>query len=203
MTTNNLQFAEDEKEISPKIKKERLRAYMKEKRGLIDNRDAKERLCIERFFAWLSLQTAGAGMRRNFFVYLSFSSEMPTDELIERLKKTGQGVYCPRVEQGEMLAAAYDGEDFALSTLGIREPTGARFLGEMDYAIIPLLAADERGSRLGYGGGYYDRYLKDKPSVKRVGIAFDNQILKTLPTEPWDEPLDVLITDLRTLTFVR
>jgi 5-formyltetrahydrofolate cyclo-ligase len=93
-----------------------------------------------------------------------------------------------------MLAVPY-GDDFPLSSYGIREPVGQAFLGEMDYIVTPLLAVDLSGNRLGYGGGYYDRYFKKHPKALRVGYCFDFQIVNEVYAEPWDEKIDYIVTD--------
>lgn len=118
MITNKLRFVETESESVEESKK-RLRAYMKERRGENENRDVKELLLAENLFKVLESQTKGAGTRRTAFVYLSFSSEAPTDKLIETLQNADWKVFCPRIENGEMLAAEY-GEDCSLSDYGIR-----------------------------------------------------------------------------------
>lgn len=88
--------------------------------------------------------------------------------------------------------------------MGIREPVGEALKGAPDYVITPLLAADEKGNRLGYGKGYYDRYLAKYPTAVRIGYAFDFQILHEVPTNERDEKLDVLVTDKRVVfTFAR
>ena len=74
------------------------------------------------------------------FVYLSFSSEAPTDKLVQRLEENGVRVYAPVLKNGEMFAVEHQ-EDFTLSDYGIREPVGDPFYGDCDVAIVPLLAA--------------------------------------------------------------
>lgn len=194
MTTNKLRFVE-ENGGSVFERKARLRAYMKSRRGDNENRDVKEELLIENFFK--ALEEKGLQNAENFFVYLSFSSEAPTDKLIEELLERGKTVYCPRTLDGEMFAVLY-GEDFTVSSLGIREPVGEIYQGVIDVAVIPLLAVDRLGNRLGYGKGYYDRYLKDKP-CKRVGYCFDFQIVEKIPMAETDERMDILVTDKQTV----
>ena len=162
---------------------------MKLRRADNENRDVKETLLLENF-----LQTIGEAEGKNFFVYLSYSSEAPTDLLISKLLTLGAKVYSPRIEDKQMLAVPY-GDDFALSSYGIREPVGQAFLGEMDYIVTPLLAVDLSGNRLGYGGGYYDRYFKKHPKALRVGYCFDFQIVNEVYAEPWDEKIDYIVTD--------
>ena len=62
-------------------------------------------------------------------------------------------------------------------------------------AIVPMLAVDEQGGRLGYGGGYYDRFFEENREILKIGYAFDFQILDTVPTEETDIPLDIIVTD--------
>ena len=145
MITDKFSFVE-KRESSAAERKASLRTYMKRRRGENENRDIKESLLVENFFA------GGFAEKESFFVYLSFSSEAPTDKLIARLTAAGKRIYAPRAE-GKEMAAVPLGEDFSLSPYGIREPLGSPWAGSIDVAVVPLLAADEQGNRLGYGGG--------------------------------------------------
>ena len=174
--------------------KSQLRAYMKKQRTLVDNKDVKERLMIDQFFAALKAQ--GKAQANTFFVYMSYSSEARTDGLIAALKEQGKQVYAPCVD-GEQMQAVLIGEDFSLSDMGIREPVGQPFDGEVDVVVLPLLAVDEKGNRLGYGGGYYDRYLQKHPTSYTVGFAYDCQVVKSVPHEATDIPLCAIVTDKR------
>ena len=214
MTTTNLKIATKE-ELPLAQQKKNLRRFMKERRANNENRDVKELLMIENLLSTLGVfsqkeeeKSAREGVKsakeeaksesRVCFCYLSFSSEAPTDKLIERLKEQGFLVCCPRVENGEMVAVELS-EDYTISFLGIREPIGQAYTGQIDYVITPLLAVDEQGNRLGYGGGFYDRFFKANPQAKRIGYAFDFQIIKQVPTEAQDEKLDCIVTEKRTL----
>ena len=183
----------DENEISLAERKASVRAYMKSKRAENTNRDVKTRLAAENFFRLLE-EMGIAGTRLSAFVYLSYSSELSTEPLIEECLERGIAIYAPRVEGKEMSAVLY-GEDFMISGQGIREPIGEAFDGDVDIVIVPLLAVDEYGNRLGYGGGYYDRYLDKHSKSLKVGYCFDFQVLKEVPKEDGDVPLDVLVTD--------
>jgi len=200
MNTREFQISSISEE-SVGTRKKSLRAYMKKRRADNENRDVKETLLIENFFALLSRifpETDGAGMRRNVFIYLSFSSEAPTDLLIETLQENGYKVYCPKVEGNEMVAVEY-GEDFTISPMRIREPIGQAFDGEIDCIVTPLLAVDKKGTRLGYGGGYYDRFFEKHKEAKRIGYAFDFQVLDSVPSEEWDVKLEYTVTDKRVI----
>ena len=157
------------------------------------NRDVKEERLIEHFCKAVFGENYHPGTRLTFFIYLSFFREAPTDGLIERLLADGHRVCCPRIENGNMLAVEY-GEDFALSDYGIREPVGEVYQGEIDVAVIPFLAVDKQGNRLGYGGGYYDRFLETS-TAKRVAFGYAFQVVREVPTESWDQKMDVIVTD--------
>lgn len=196
MNNTSLRFLDGLDQKTVEERKNALRSYMKERRGNNENRDVKERLLIENFYRTIFGDSMGAGTRLNVFVYLSFSSEAPTDGLIERLRLDGHNVYCPRIEKGEMQAVLY-GEDFTLSSYGIREPIGEIYEGNIDVAVLPLLAVDKQGHRLGYGKGYYDRYLRLRPKMKRIAYAFDFQVLDSVPCSDLDESADMIVTDKR------
>ncbi|HCE71390.1 MAG TPA: 5-formyltetrahydrofolate cyclo-ligase, partial [Ruegeria sp.] len=75
---------------------------------------------------------------------------------------------------------------------------------EPEILIVPLVAFDSRGGRLGYGGGFYDRTLQGlraKRATLAIGFAFDAQEAEALPLEPTDQPLDMVVTESRVLSF--
>lgn len=188
----NLRFVEDVQE-DINVSKKRFRAYMKEVRSAIDNRDVKEELLQKKTLSFLE-EHSKTVQEKKVFVYLSFSSEASTDTLIDKLLKRGYDVYCPRTENGVMTAVSY-GEDFTLSAFGTREPIGETLTVAPDFVIIPLLAVDKQGNRLGYGKGFYDAYLRKYPTAKRIGYCFSCQIRKEIPHTEQDEKLDVIISE--------
>ena len=101
-----------------------------------------------------------------------------------------------------MQAVLY-GEDMQLSSLGIREPVGAAYEGKMDIAITPMFAVDESGNRLGYGGGYYDRFLRSHKETLAIAYGYDFQIVKSVPTEPFDERVGAIVTDKRIIKITK
>ena len=82
-----------------------------------------------------------------------------------------------------------------LNERGIREPVGEETDEEMHFAIVPLLAVDRQGNRLGYGGGYYDRYFAKYKSTVRIGYCYDFQIMQSVPHTETDVPLEYIVTD--------
>ncbi len=195
-----LRFIEEKEECSVEERKKRLRKHMKERRANNENRDVKETLLLENTITALTALGLDGG-KTNVFCYLSYSSEAPTDRLIASLQELGYAVYCPRVE-GQDMQAVLCGEDFTLSELRIREPIGELFEGKMHVAIVPFLAVDRQGNRLGYGGGYYDRYFEKNPQTKRIAYGFDFQVQQSVPTIDTDKPMDCIVTD-KQIVYIR
>ena len=85
---------------------------------------------------------------------------------------------------------------------GLRQPGAEQAELTPDIVLVPLLAFDRRGGRLGYGAGYYDvalRRMRQRGPVAAIGIAFDEQEFPEVPQEPQDEPLDTILTPLRVI----
>lgn len=138
----------------------------------------------------------------SYFIYNSFGAEVPTMPVIKKLLAEGKRVYLPRVENSDMVAVCYQQDvPMSESNYGIFEPTGEAYEGNIDVVILPLLAATKEGDRLGYGGGYYDRYLAKHPQSLKIGISYDEQIVENVYAQSHDIKLDMLITDKRILTF--
>ena len=135
----------------------------------------------------------------SFFIYNSFNYEASTREIIRELVAAGKDVYLPRVENGEICAVPYG--ETRRGAFGIEEPMGDVQNIVPEVTIAPLLAVNGRGYRLGYGGGYYDRYFKNNPTLK-VGIGYDFQMAE-FEEEPFDVGLDVFISERGMYTFGR
>lgn len=140
----------------------------------------------------------GLDKYRSYFIYRSFSSEAGTGKLTEYLIREGKELFFPIVREKEMFAVGYTGK-FKEGCFGIEEPEGEIYSGNIDVAIIPLLAVDGRGYRIGYGGGYYDRFLKGRNCLK-IAYCFDFQVLDEVPREGFDVRADAVLTDKR---FIR
>ncbi|MDE7379949.1 MAG: 5-formyltetrahydrofolate cyclo-ligase [Clostridia bacterium] len=136
-----------------------------------------------------------------FFIYYSFGSEADTHQLISRLFDMGKRVFLPRVEGGQIVAVEYTGQPLLKGAFGISEPQGQAFDGEIDVCAAPLLAVDERGFRLGYGGGYYNRYFALHPQVIKAGIGFNLQFTEQSFAEEHDVPLDCFVSERGIISF--
>ena len=94
-----------------------------------------------------------------------------------------------------------EGDALTEAGFGVREPAGGDAVTPVILA-VPLLAFDDDGNRLGYGGGYYDRTLRSLRTtgdVLAVGVAYDEQEVPCVPIDGRDEPLDLIVTDRRTI----
>ena len=140
------------------------------------------------------------------FIYVNFRSELETLELIQLCLSQGKRVAVPLVDASAVsmipLQIQDPEKDLVPGYYGIPEPDPQKSLRvaarEIDAAIIPGSVFDINGGRLGYGGGYYDRFLvNDAPQAKRVGFAFEMQVIENVPVQPHDQPLDILITEKR------
>lgn len=101
----------------------------------------------------------------------------------------------------EALSNSVRGNVMIEGAFGISEPPlTAKVVpnSEVDVWLIPALAFDERGVRLGRGGGFYDRFLAESAGV-RIGVGYDSMILKQLPCDEWDQSMDLIVTERRLL----
>ena len=137
---------------------------------------------------------------RTVHLFASFGSEVETLPIVERLLASGRRPVLPVVlrETWTMKHAAIAGlDDLAPGFKGILEPTDGCTCagpGEVDLVIVPGVAFDRQGGRLGYGGGFYDRFLAECPAP-RIALAFSMQIVEAVPCEECDLPIDVILTE--------
>jgi 5-formyltetrahydrofolate cyclo-ligase len=135
-------------------------------------------------------------------VYLSFGSEVLTDDLILWGWGEGKRLAVPlcRPVSRKLIACRIEGfDELELGHYGIREPRANLIRpippDEIDAVIVPAVAFDRQGHRLGYGGGYYDRFLPGAPRAMRIGVAFARQIVAKIPTDPHDVGMDRIVTE--------
>lgn len=175
--------------------KDDLRDKYKIKRRYFGNivREEADRNILENFMA-------AYGGYESYFIYRSFGSEASTRLIPEELLAQGKRVFLPRTE-GDMIVPVPYGQ-VKRGRFGIEEPTGVAYEGSIDVAVVPLLAVNSRGYRLGYGGGYYDRFLRDK-NILKVGLGYRFQLTDEFEEDAWDEPLDEFICERGIFRFGR
>ena len=135
--------------------------------------------------------------------YASIGAELGTDEFIRRVLEDGKTLLLPRVERGGLrLYEVRDVvRDLAPGTWRIREPIPGLCPtadpDRVDFALVPGVAFDRRGWRLGYGGGFYDRLLSGGLAEKTplISGAFEVQVVDEVPVDPHDVPVDAVVTE--------
>lgn len=131
----------------------------------------------------------------NILFYHSLPDEVQTGRAIE-LWSHSKNIYLPVVDGDELRIRKYDKELLKKGSYDILEPQGEdlRDLSVIDLVIVPGVAFDKKGNRLGRGKGYYDRLLKNIKAVK-IGICYDFQIADKIPADEHDVPLDGIICE--------
>lgn len=136
---------------------------------------------------------------KRVFCYLSLPEEVQTDIIIERALKEGKKVFAPALKNNEILPARLkDLKMVEIGPLGIRQPeqSAVDAKTQLDLIIVPGLAFDRKLFRLGFGKGYFDRFLtRYKGKVPLIGLGFSEQLVERLLVDPWDVPLDEVLTD--------
>ena len=134
-------------------------------------------------------------------IFLSFGSEVRTDYIIEWLWQQKKRVLAPlcKPETREMAVYAIKTfDDVAPGYFGIREPKQDILKPVakqgIDLIAVPAAAFDRRGHRVGYGGGYYDRFLADM-DVPKIGLAFSCQLVPKVPSDRFDQPVQGIVTE--------
>lgn len=166
------------------------------KRQLSDTEKAE---AAERCFARVERREEFASARR-ILVYSSLPDEISTTRFLERWKEKKE-LFLPRVAGDNLEITAYRPEELAPGAFGISEPSalGTLDIREMDAVIVPGVAFDRSGNRLGRGKGYYDRLLAGSSCVK-IGVGYQCQLLPDpLPAAPHDVRMDIVVTDRETL----
>lgn len=132
-------------------------------------------------------------------VYASLPDEISTDEFISRWYGRKQ-IFLPRVNGDDLDILPYRPGDTAEGAFGIEEPTGneCHDISEMDLVVVPAMAFDRRGNRLGRGRGFYDRLLHNA-TCPLIGAAYAIQIVERIPAEPHDIKIPTIVTDEETI----
>ncbi|RNB91507.1 5-formyltetrahydrofolate cyclo-ligase [Brevibacillus fluminis] len=140
---------------------------------------------------------------KTVMVFYPFRDEIDTRPFLAHAQKRGQEVWLPYtdMENKRIIPYVYTGEDcLKLGTYGIYEPDIARCepadVAKLDAVVLPGVAFDRSGGRMGYGAGYYDRFLAGLPGVPLlIGLSFDVQVVDEVPTEPHDFRVPYIATE--------
>jgi len=145
---------------------------------------------------------------KNIMFYVSFNNEVNTQEIIkELLSKKGKTIIVPYTIKDDFrlhISELKDFNELEPKTFGILEPKDLYIRefnsDKLDIVIVPGIAFDKKSHRIGYGYGYYDRFLKTiKKGTVKIGLAFDFQLVEKIPKEKHDVPMDIVVTDKEVL----
>ena len=135
---------------------------------------------------------------KTVLLYWSMDDEVQTHDFVNRWYKE-KTLLLPCVDGDELRLRQYTGPECMTQgeQFGIGEPTGPEYTDtdKIEMIIVPGVAFDRKGNRLGRGRGFYDRLLKTTPNAIKVGVAFDFQMVEQVPTEPLDVPMNKVVSD--------
>jgi 5-formyltetrahydrofolate cyclo-ligase len=188
-----------------------IRRLALERRDLLKPEEVavKSEAIWERLFSLEKYEQANMVM-----AYMSFRNEVSTEQLIVQCLRSGKGVVVPRTEKSTSAASGdvvkslgvYEikeaGKHMLTGYMGIAEPDASVLRRvdplEIDMVVVPGVAFDGARNRIGYGGGYYDRFLRTlRPDCLKVAFAFELQVFDSIPAASYDIPVDIIVTEER------
>lgn len=181
------------------MNKKELRKIMIEKR---DNIYKEEKAVMDKNIIFSLKEKEFYKNSKNIFIYLGFGSEIDTMSYIQDFINDGKHIFIPRtdIKTKNMEAVEITSLDgLKENKYGILEPNDNKeefYKNNLDLIILPGVAFDHSGRRIGYGGGYYDRYLEDiDKRIIKVALIYDFQLLENVPAEEHDIKADYIITE--------
>lgn len=173
--------------------KKELRAFIREqKRAMTQEQIQQKSHCLTQLF----LQTEQYAKASAIYGYLPYNQEVRTCQLLRQALADGKRVAVPKVFGEEMRFLWIEQvEDFPCGYCGIPEPEGDGPVAQDPYALVlmPGLAFDRQGHRIGYGGGFYDRFLQEEPTHPTVALCYDFQLVPNVPVEALDVSVDLVL----------
>ncbi|MDD6622740.1 MAG: 5-formyltetrahydrofolate cyclo-ligase [Bacteroidales bacterium] len=137
---------------------------------------------------------------RTVLAYHALPDELSTAQLLAAIGD--KELYLPRVNGDDLEIVAYNPNSLTCGAYGIQEPIGEKTVGieNIDAVIVPAMAYDRTGNRLGRGRGYYDRLLAGA-RCRKIGFVYDCQIVDCVPSERFDVAVDVIVTDKQIIRY--
>lgn len=189
------------REYKRNIRKEVL---MKRSEMKVEEKELKDNIILEKLF-----QTDLYKNARNIFTYISFGDEINTIKLIERALKDNKNISVPKTyRETRTMNAIFIPclKELKENHMGILEPIDDSIVikkEDIDLIIVPGAVFDKDFNRIGYGGGYYDRYLEDIAyKNNKVVLAYDFQIIDKIESEEHDIKMDLIITDKEVISRI-
>jgi 5-formyltetrahydrofolate cyclo-ligase len=188
-----------------RARKARLRAQMREMRQTLPNEEKRSR---SRAICERVVQSVEFARARTVVAYVAMDEEADPAAILERAHDQGKIIGLPRVAvRGGLLAFRQwkPGDPLVRGNFGLQEPAVTAALLEpcaVDLMLVPAVAVDEHGYRVGSGGGYYDRLLATCPSINTMALIYDFQLVSDLPVAEGDMAVRSIVTDQR-LIFIK
>jgi len=172
--------------------KQYYRQYAKNMRKKINDKETKEKIILNKLLNHPKIKES-----KNVLVYISTDEEVSTINLITELLKQNKSIYAPKVVGKIILFYKIESLNSLIKgKFNILEPISENLFQNDGYSVIivPGLLFDKNNNRIGYGGGYYDRFLKDNILYK-IGVCFSNFVVDNLECENYDIKMDEIITE--------
>ncbi|HJJ47271.1 MAG TPA: 5-formyltetrahydrofolate cyclo-ligase [Methanocorpusculum sp.] len=176
--------------------KAELRLILKERRFALS--PSERTLCSQRIAGILENLLS---RRTSILFYASKEPEVETFALMERFLSAGKTVSVPIIEKKThtlRLSQIFSLSELKLSTFNIPEPIGSEHpiaADEIETILLPMVGFDRCCHRLGYGSGYYDRFLATNPHLEKIGLAYSVQEEASIPVDEYDFPVDMVVTE--------
>lgn len=173
------------------MEKHEIRRKIKSLRLMLS--DEEKESAAEEVFAQLE-KTAAFLMADHILMYNSLADELPTRSFLRKWNGR-KHFYLPRVNGVNLDILPYDRTRLELGSFHIEEPTGDDTVdpSTLEMIVVPAVAYDRKGNRMGRGKGFYDRLLADTRATK-VGVGYEFQVFDQIPVESHDIPMDLVIT---------
>lgn len=180
------------------MEKNEIRMKVKALRVMLSDKDKRD--AAEEVFSRLE-NTAAFLLADHILMYHSLPDELFTHDFLNKWCKK-KHFYLPRVNGVNLDILPYEESRLELGSFHIEEPTGNNVVdpSEIDMVVVPAVAYDRKGNRLGRGKGFYDRLLKNTRATK-VGVGYEFQLVDELPIEPHDIGVDIIITQNSTIVI--
>lgn len=155
--------------------------------------ESEKQSAADEVFARLE-QTAAFIMAERILIYHSLPDELSTHRFLDKWKSRKR-FFLPRVNGVNLDILPYDESRLELGAFQIEEPTGTNTVSpeEIEVVVVPAVAYDRAGNRLGRGKGFYDRLLASTKATK-IGVAYEFQMVDSIPAEPHDVKMDIVIS---------
>ncbi len=176
--------------------KEEIRQYIRQRKAILTEYDRSKAAdsVLEQLEVLPEFSNA-----TNILCYYPLPDELSTIPIIDKWENI-KNIFLPRVNGNQLDILPYNENSLNTGSFKIKEPQGGNTidLNLIDFIIVPAMAYDPKGNRTGRGKGYYDRLLQNAKAIK-VGTIYDFQLLPDIPTDKHDIPVDIIITDKKTI----